>query len=76
MMPKVVASGARILDRNRVMSKTPHDHICAECGAIYPCPDPDRCPCTTAEERIGLCPECEPEEGVGRCRRPASAFNE
>jgi len=41
-----------------------HDHICAECGAIYPCPDPAGCPCATAEERIGLCPDCEPQNGV------------
>jgi len=56
------------------MSTTPHDHICAECGAIYPCPDPDRCPCKTAEERIGLCPQCEPEEGVEILSRSEDGF--
>jgi hypothetical protein len=46
------------------MAPKAHDHICAECGAIYPCPDPARCPCATAEERVGLCPGCEPQGGV------------
>lgn len=42
----------------------PHDHLCGECGAIYPCPDPAECPCETAEERIGLCPKCQPDADV------------
>jgi len=51
-----------------------HDHICAECGAIYPCPKPLECPCETAEQRIGLCPQCEPEEGVEILSRSEDGF--
>lgn len=49
-------------------------HRIAGRGAIYPCPDPGRCPCTTAEERIGLCPPCEPEEGVEILSRSEDGF--
>ena len=59
---------------NGAMSKMPHDHICAECGAIYPCPAPEQCPCKTAEERIGLCPQCEPKEGVEMPNRSEDGF--
>ena len=56
------------------MASKAHDHICAECGAIYPCPDPARCPCATAEERIGLCPGCEPQAGVEIIGRSEDGF--
>jgi hypothetical protein len=56
------------------MSKMPHDHICEECGAIYACPAPEQCPCTTAEERIGLCPQCEPKEGIEILSRSEDGF--
>jgi len=51
-----------------------HDHICAECGAIYPCPFPAGCLCVTAEERIGLCPGCEPQDGVEIIGRSEDGF--
>lgn len=51
-----------------------HDHICGECGATYPCPDPSGCPCATADERIGLCPACEPQEGVEIIGRSDDGF--
>jgi hypothetical protein len=56
------------------MTAKAHDHICAECGAIYPCPDPTGCPCATAEERIGLCPGCEPQGGVEIVGRSEDGF--
>ncbi len=40
-----------------------HTHICAECDAAYPCPDPERC-LNTAGERTELCPQCEVEQRV------------
>jgi hypothetical protein len=60
------------------MAAKSHDHICAECGAIYPCPDPTGCPCATTEERIGLCPGCgveivgRSEDGFEAIIRPSS----
>jgi len=56
------------------MAAKPHDHICAECGTIYPCPDLARCPCASAEERIGLCPGCEPQDGVEIISRSEDGF--
>jgi hypothetical protein len=56
------------------MTAKAHDHICEECGAIYPCPDPAGCPCTTAEERIGLCPGCEPQDCVEIVGRSEDGF--
>jgi hypothetical protein len=51
-----------------------HGHICAKCGAIYPCPDPAEGPCATAEERIGLCPGCDPQDGVEIVGRSEDGF--
>ena len=56
------------------MAKMPHNHICAECDAMYPCPDPDQCQRTAAEGRIGLCPQCEQEEGVEILSRSEDGF--
>jgi hypothetical protein len=56
------------------MAGNSHDHICAECGAIYACPAPTECPCTSAEERIGLCPACEPQDGVEIIGRSKDGF--
>jgi len=52
----------------------PHNHICAECDAMYPCPDPDQCQRTPAEGRIGLCPQCEPEQVVEILSRSEDGF--
>jgi len=41
---------------------------------MYPCPDPKQCLCATAEERIGLCPQCEPEEGIEILGRSEDRF--
>jgi hypothetical protein len=51
-----------------------HTHICAECDAACPCPDPDRCPSTTAGERTDLCPQCEAEQGVEILSRSEDGF--
>ena len=56
------------------MAKMPHNHICAECDAMFPCPDPARCQRTPAEERIGLCPQCQQEEGVEILSRSEDGF--
>lgn len=57
------------------MAAKSHDHVCAECGAIYPRPDPTGCPCATAEERIGLCPACGPQDGVEIIGRSEGGFD-
>ena len=56
------------------MAAKSHDHICAECGTIYPCPALAECPCASAEERIGLCPGCEPQDGVEIVGRSEDGF--
>jgi len=48
--------------------------MCAECDAMYPCPDSDQCQRTTAEGRTGLCPQCEQEEGVVILSRSEDGF--
>jgi hypothetical protein len=57
------------------MPKMPHNHICTECDAAYPCPDPDQCQRTTAEGRIGLCPQCKaPGRRRGKRFKTANAL--
>lgn len=63
-----------MLESEPDMAAKAHDHICADCGAIYPCPEPDECPCANAEERIGLCPGCEPQDGVEIVGRSKDGF--
>jgi hypothetical protein len=63
-----------LLESQPNMAAKSHDHICAECGAIYACPEPTGCPCTTAEQRIGLCPGCEPRDGVEIIARSEDGF--
>ena len=63
-----------LLESGSNMAAKAHDHICAECGAIFQCPDPAGCTCTTAEERIGLCPACEPQDGVEIIGRSEDGF--
>lgn len=74
MCPLTVAGNNSLLESEPDMSAKAHDHICGECGAIYACPDPTGCPCATAEERIGLCPGCEPQDGVEIIGRSDDGF--
>ena len=64
----------RFPDGSEAMAKMPHTHICAECDAMYPCPDPDGCPCITTGERTGLCPKCQTEAGVEIVSRSEDGF--
>ena len=63
-----------LLESQPNMTAKAHDHLCAECGAIYPCPNPTGCPCATAKERIGLCAGCESHDGVEIIGRSEDGF--